>query len=273
VQPYTLSNSDSLLYFEERVCARCERDAAYRNGQGDSCEVLGHILAEGNSSPREWSMGADGPRCSRFTREPLVVMLQRCEQVAKSFSVLGAPELEQDDRPQSELWTSFATLLADPPWLERGAGKSKRGADRHYPLLKTEEIPRVMRASELWRPARNAHLYLWATNNFLPDALYVIAELGFRYVTCITWAKDRYGLGRYYRGQTEHLLFAVRGEYIPTRTNTTSTLLEAPRGRHSAKPTAAYELIEANSPGPRAEFFARGCRPGWASWGNEVVGP
>ena len=58
----------------------------------------------------------------------------------------------------------------------------------------------------------NAHLYLWATNNFLPDALEVMKAWGFRYVTMITWMKDRIGLGQYFRGLTEHCLFGIRGK-------------------------------------------------------------
>jgi len=34
----------------------------------------------------------------------------------------------------------YKTIYADPPWNERGAGKIKRGADRDYELMKTEEI-------------------------------------------------------------------------------------------------------------------------------------
>ena len=30
----------------------------------------------------------------------------------------------------------YKTILADPPWYQRGGGKIKRGADRHYPILK-----------------------------------------------------------------------------------------------------------------------------------------
>jgi hypothetical protein len=36
--------------------------------------------------------------------------------------------------------TLFRTILIDPPWNEAGGGKIKRGADQHYPLLKTREI-------------------------------------------------------------------------------------------------------------------------------------
>ena len=36
----------------------------------------------------------------------------------------------------------YKTILADPPWPEHGGGKSKRGADRHYPLMKRAPICR-----------------------------------------------------------------------------------------------------------------------------------
>lgn len=170
--------------------------------------------------------------------------------------------------------TEFAAIMADPPWLERGGGKIKRGADRHYKLLHTREIPVVMTAAPVWRPAENSHLYLWATNNFLKDGLWVMAELGFRYITTVTWAKDRIGLGQYFRGQTEHMLFGVRGR-LPALVRTESTLIVAPRRKHSQKPEAAYERIERVSPGPYLEMFARGgaVRGGWTAWGNEAAVP
>lgn len=165
----------------------------------------------------------------------------------------------------------FHTLLIDPPWNERGGGAVyKRGADRHYALLKTADIPRVIQASPLYRPAVDAHLYLWVTNNFLRDGLWVLDALGFRYVTMLTWAKDRIGLGRYFRGQTEHVLFATRGAYLAPLSRTQSTLITAPRTRHSAKPTALYDLIEQVSPAPRVELFARAQRDGWYAWGDQL---
>lgn len=118
-------------------------------------------------------------------------------------------------------------------------------------------------------PDENAHLYLWVTNNFLKDGLWVMEQLGFRYVTMLTWAKDRIGLGQYFRGQTEQLLFGVRGR-LPAQVRTQTTLITAPRRKHSEKPDRAFEVIEAVSPGPRLEMFARTQRPGWDAWGNEV---
>jgi N6-adenosine-specific RNA methylase IME4 len=39
---------------------------------------------------------------------------------------------------------------------------------------------------------------------------------------------------------------------------------------HSRKPDEQYEIIEACSPGPFLELFARGKRKNWDSWGNEA---
>lgn len=168
--------------------------------------------------------------------------------------------------------TEFSCILIDPPWMERGGGKIKRGADRHYPLVKTKEMPQIIYQSGVWRPAENAHLWMWSTNNFLPDALWLMEALGFRYLTNAVWVKTRIGLGQYLRGQHELLLFGVRGRGVLARTErkNLSTLLQAPSGVHSQKPEESYTLIESRSVGPRLEMFARSSREGWTSWGNEI---
>lgn len=40
---------------------------------------------------------------------------------------------------------TWKTVVMDPPWNERGGGKIKRGADRHYPVMKKEAILDVIR--------------------------------------------------------------------------------------------------------------------------------
>jgi len=86
--------------------------------------------------------------------------------------------------------------------------------------------------------------------------------------------KDRKGLGQYYRGKTEHCLFARKG-VLPYRTKNgkrqqgVTGFVEA-RGRHSAKPKTMREMIEVVSYSPRLEMFAREKHKGWDVWGNEV---
>jgi len=165
----------------------------------------------------------------------------------------------------------YTTIYADPPWMERGAGKIKRGADRHYLLMKTSAI---MSLPVQNLAADNAHLYLWVTNNFLPDGLAVMRAWGFTYKTSITWVKDKMGLGQYFRGMTEHCLFGVRGSLsyktIDGRRQQGRTVIHAPRGVHSQKPDAMREMIEKVSYPNYLELFARRPAPGWDVWGNEV---
>jgi len=167
----------------------------------------------------------------------------------------------------------YKTIYADPAWSEVGGGKIKRGADKHYPVMKTKDIIKmkdiINKVSE-----ENAHLYLWVTNNFLKDGLNVMDSWGFRYVTTITWAKDRFGLGQYFRGQTEHCLFGVKGR-LPYKLKDGkrqqgTTLINAKRLEHSRKPDKMYDYIERVSYGKYLELFARNKRDGWDSWGNEI---
>lgn len=188
-------------------------------------------------------------------------------------------------------------IFADPPWEERGGGKIKRGADRHYPLLSTPEIIAVMlRAtwadgSPAWNPdPRRAHVWIWVTDNFLEEGLFVMKALGVRYVRTRVWGKavplgdgafrkEPFGLGQYSRNEHEIALFGVVGSLPPAARNIGSLPL-APRGRHSAKPDEFYSDAERiagvpTMPDLRAkhecvEFFGRAPRPGWSVWGNEV---
>lgn len=174
--------------------------------------------------------------------------------------------------------SEWSAAMMDPPWLERGAGRIKRGANKHYSLLKTAQMPEIILGSGLWTPAEDAHLYLWSTSNFLPDAIWLMNELGFSYKTNVVWVKDRIGIGRYFRGKHELLLFGARGRGWGVRTerNDLPSAIQTPhvtvdgKRKHSGKPDAFYDLVESRSKGPYAEFFARSKRPGWASWGNEL---
>ena len=160
----------------------------------------------------------------------------------------------------------YKTIYADPPWLEIGGGKIKRGADRHYSLMKTQDIKNLPVQSiaddDCW-------LFMWVTNNFLKDGLDIMEHWGFRYITNIVWVKDRFGIGYYFRGQHEICLFGVKGKLKPKVKNQ-STVVFDKRHKHSAKPNQMYFKIENVSHEPRIELFARQTVEGWDAWGNEV---
>lgn len=169
----------------------------------------------------------------------------------------------------------YSTIMADPPWYQRGGGKSKRGADKHYEILKEHEIKAVMSDMLEGKVAENAHMYMWVANNHLEEGLRILSHLGFKYITNLVWSKPSFGLGRYFRGQHEICLFGTKGRGFSVRTdaNNVPTLIGSKLikpTRHSAKPKEIYELIEARSKGNYLELFARNSRPGWDCLGKEV---
>lgn len=168
---------------------------------------------------------------------------------------------------------AYKTIYIDPPWPERGGGKIKRGADRHYELMSVKEIM-ALPIGELAHPD-GCHLYLWTTNNYLQSALECVKAWGFEYVTLITWQKDKIGLGQYYRGITEHCIFAVTKKRLPykivdgKRQQGVTGFFE-PKTIHSRKPERMRKMIETVSYEPRIELFARERFAGWDAWGKEA---
>jgi N6-adenosine-specific RNA methylase IME4 len=172
----------------------------------------------------------------------------------------------------------FRTVLADPPW--RFINRTGKVAPEHrrlsrYDTLTTQEICDLP-VSKLAAP--QSHLYLWVPNALLADGLNVMSAWGFTYKSNLVWHKvrkdggsDGRGVGFYFRNVTELVLFGVRGSFRTLDPGRRQVNLLATRKReHSRKPDELYEIIEACSPGPYLELFARYPRSGWTVWGNEA---
>jgi N6-adenosine-specific RNA methylase IME4 len=165
----------------------------------------------------------------------------------------------------------YKTILIDPPWPQPIMGsynqhKNQRPDSLPYPTL---TIPQIAALPIAHLSATAAHLWLWTTNRMLPHAFPLINAWGFHYMNCITWHKPS-GFGPYWINTTQHLLFAYNHKCYFTRARYQPTCYPFNPQRHSAKPDASYDLIEAISDPPRLELFARRTRPGWDVWGNEV---
>lgn len=186
----------------------------------------------------------------------------------------------------------FSILVVDPPWSYGSATGRTRTAEHHYKTIGNQgrEVNRRTGAGvsaivqsvpiATWA-APHAHLYLWTTCPKLPFAFEVMAAWGFVYKTTLTWVKTastgapaRNGMGFFFRGATEHVLFGVRGRLpIPPAMRRENVIL-APRGEHSEKPDEFYRLVDAVSAreAPRLDVFARKHRPGWHVYGD-ALGP
>ena len=173
----------------------------------------------------------------------------------------------------------FGTILADPPW--QFINKTGKIAPEHKRLSRygTMKLPDIMALPVAQFAAPVSHLYLWCPNAMLPDGLAVMKAWGFTYKSNIVWHKirkdggsDGRGVGFYFRNVTELVLFGVRGKDARTlapgrrQVNFIATM----KREHSRKPAELYPIIEACSPAPRLELFARGIRRGWRQWGDQA---
>jgi N6-adenosine-specific RNA methylase IME4 len=173
----------------------------------------------------------------------------------------------------------FATILADPPW--QFINKTGKVAPEHRRLSRygTMRLDDIMALPVEHFAAPTSHLYLWCPNALLPEGLAVMQAWGFSYKSNIVWHKvrrdggsDGRGVGFYFRNVTELLLFGVRGKNARTLApgRRQVNLLATRKREHSRKPDEQYPLIEACSPAPYLELFARGRREGWTTWGNQA---
>ena len=173
----------------------------------------------------------------------------------------------------------FGTILVDPPWqFENRTGKVAPEHKRlsRYGTLTIEEIKALPIADAA---ANAAHLYLWVPNALLPEGIAVLQAWGFKYKSNLVWHKirkdggsDGRGVGFYFRNVTELILFGVRGKNIRTLApgRRQVNYLSSRKREHSRKPDEQYKIIEACSPGPFLELFARGDRKHWVNWGNQA---
>jgi N6-adenosine-specific RNA methylase IME4 len=150
----------------------------------------------------------------------------------------------------------FPTLVVDFPWEQDWLSVEAR-ADPGYACMTIEELFAL--PVPQWA-ADPCHLYFWTPNNFMPVANKAVEHFGFQHRNIITWKKPRWGRGQYFRNQTEHVIFATRGE-LRTRSDSIPTWFEAPLGEHSEKPERFYEIVREASYPLYGEAFQRKARP------------
>jgi N6-adenosine-specific RNA methylase IME4 len=188
---------------------------------------------------------------------------------------------------------AFHCIVADPPWAVKAGPNGGGYADGlkgmrkwnwrsenlptrklSYPSMSVEEIMALQVASIA---ADDAHLYLWTINRYVKEAYDVARAWGFEPSTLLTWAKNPMGggLGGTFGISTEYILFARRGS-LKAKKRVKGTWFNWKREyvngapSHSRKPSDFMTMVEAVTPGPYLELFARRRRPGWSVWGNEI---
>lgn len=158
-------------------------------------------------------------------------------------------------------------IYADPPWRYDFAPSDSRAIENQYPTMELEDI-----CAEDPNAGPDAVLFLWVTSPKVPEGLKVMEAWGFDYKTSMVWVKPQIGMGYYARGQHELLFIGARGELpVPEPENRPSSVIDARRTEHSAKPDLR-PMIDAMYPDFwKREMFSRQPASGmWLVHGNEV---
>ena len=181
----------------------------------------------------------------------------------------------------------YNVIYADPPWsyetkdvpvVKRSIGMTQ--IDYYYDVMSNESIMNMPIKGIL---EKDAVCFIWVTNPLLPEGLKVLEAWGFKYLTTITWHKtNSKGMGYWFRGFTEHILFGVRGNVKAFR-SLEKNIYESKFGKHSQKPQYFREMISrvvknSFAEPKKLELFARsreGFFPdyeyeGWDVFGNQV---
>jgi N6-adenosine-specific RNA methylase IME4 len=124
----------------------------------------------------------------------------------------------------------YRTIVADPPW-PYDDGFNGFGARRTlpYPAMPVDAIAAL--PIDEWA-APGAHLYLWTTNRYLPEALGMVEMWGFTYAATLVWCKPpgQKGLGGRFATTTEFVIHAATTTVAaPRRVERAGAILRAAR--------------------------------------------
>ena len=177
----------------------------------------------------------------------------------------------------------YQIIYADPPWqfssrqLQKYSGNRFASLDsREYPTMRLKDIMRLPVADIT---DNDCALFLWTTDAHIPDALELMVEWGFDYVTvAFVWVKKTPNwkqvatLGAWTMKNCELCLLGTTGSMLKhKKANNVYQLVEAIRSDHSRKPQEVRDsIVKLFGDLPRIELFARQKVEGWDCWGNEV---
>ncbi|AXH76812.1 MAG: transcriptional activator [Caudoviricetes sp.] len=170
----------------------------------------------------------------------------------------------------------YQVIYADPPWQFDDKSLNRGGAERHYLTMTDDEIL-ALPVSQI--ACDNSLLFMWISWAKLPLAIAVISAWGFEYKTCaFNWIKyheksgsEFMGMGSYTRANSEVCLLGKRGKGLKRIDCGVRQIVNAPIGRHSAKPAEVRErIVQLVGDVSRIELFARDQVNGWDNWGNEL---
>lgn len=165
---------------------------------------------------------------------------------------------------------TYEVIVIDPPWMYGQVDNYSPDyymgrVANPYPEMTIEEIKNLKIPS-----SENCVLWLWTTHKYIFDCREILNSWGFRDVSILTWVKDRMGVGKWLRSQTEYCIMAIKGKPIINLTNQTTVLI-AKNIRHSQKPKEFYEMVDNLCVGRKLDYFSRDKKNGWDNYGVQAI--
>ncbi len=178
----------------------------------------------------------------------------------------------------------YQIIYADPPWdfggggVYQDGGRGIRKTADQYTLTKTKDLQQLKVDSIA---DNDALLFMWTTDQHIPDALELFKSWGFKYSTVAFYWVKRYksgalcsNVGCWTMKNCEIVLLGTIGKPLKfKKTRNIKQLVEAVRGKHSQKPKEVMKrIVKLCGNLPRIELFARQKTEGWDCVGNAING-
>lgn len=171
----------------------------------------------------------------------------------------------------------YKVIVIDPPWAfndKLTMSDVKRGAEANYNTMTMSEIAGM--SVHAWS-LPDSMCALWVPSSLITEGLAMLKAWGFTHKQIVTWVKTSksdaglaFGMGRYFRGCTEHVLIGTRGKLAKdVLSKSERNVIMAPAMPHSKKPEDLQDALQRMLPGPYLEVFARRSRKGWRCVGYE----
>ena len=212
------------------------------------------------------------PRLYPDVRTKNRILQRRHRKAKKPYRAKRAALRQQleDQRTQTlkDLQGVYDVIVLDPPWPVAFQAREARPQQvaLAYPTMSLAEI----RALHI-PLAASAHVWLWTTQRFLPEAFTCLETWGLTYSCCFVWQKpggmQPMGLPQL---NCEFALYARKGPALFLETKGLTTCFAAARGEHSAKPEVFYAMVRRCTAGRRLDMFARRQIQGFDGWGHEA---